>query len=63
MIKNKKGFVWLPVIIIGGLALLGIGAGWYAKYKIEHIFSSIPTWFWIVLLIFLFFILMRRKKK
>jgi len=60
---NKKGIVWyIPLIIIAGLALIGIGFGWWTSYKINETIQSIPTWLWIVGGIFLILLILPKKK-
>lgn len=65
--KNKKGVIGAGIFyaIIIGLALLSITyltGGALIGNKLTDIINSVPGWFWIILIIFLFIILMRKKK-
>ena len=63
MLKDKKGIVWfVPVIVVGVLALIGVGTGWWASYKINSTINSIPTWAWIGIIIFFILLLLPKKK-
>ena len=62
MLKNKKGALGAIVLLI--LGLIGSGmflVGCAAVKKTNNIFTSLPTAFWIFLIIALFIILLRGK--
>jgi len=63
---NKKGekgaFPLIPVIVALILAVIGFASGFFVKYKIESILSSVPIWAWWVIIFILIIILLPKRK-
>jgi len=61
--KYKKAIAPLiPILIIGALALIGIGGGFLTALKINELINSIPTWLWWGLGILLILMMLPKKK-
>lgn len=68
-LKNKKGVVWIPIILVGTFLvtfftpqILTYFTGRNTGIKISEMLNGLPIWFWVILIFFLFIILGRRKK-
>lgn len=66
MMKNKKGqflsvAAIIVVCIIGAVFLFGNLGALLSGFKIQSILTSIPTWFWFVLIGILFLMLIPKR--
>lgn len=66
---NKKGVVWIPIILVGTFLvtfftpqLLTYITGRNTALKVSSMLNTLPIWFWVLLIFLLFIILIRRKK-
>lgn len=59
LLKNKKGFAWIPLIIIGGLITLIIGGA--SVFKFNQVIGSIPWWFWAIVGFVILLLIIRRR--
>lgn len=61
---NKKGVGLVTAILIGIVVLLVFmfSLGGISSIILKNTIKNIPTWFWVVLVIFILIVLGRKKK-
>jgi hypothetical protein len=62
--KNKKGFALLTIFILIAVGLIAVGilSGGLIGGKISNIFSSLPAWAWLGIILLLIFLITKKKR-
>ena len=62
---NKKGLaqMFIFLIVVGVIIVLFLGLGGISGFILKNAFQKIPTWFWVVGILLILFIITGGKNK